>query len=86
MRAPHIKQARGIELSSSRVEMAQMALDLLLQLPRPPRMAPVELLQADLATADLAGATHYFLCRYVGLIARGVVVWATAYAQPRGMA
>lgn len=57
--AAHSPAARviGLELSESRLEQAEMALEQLQQ-----QGVPVELQQADLSSCSLTDGTHYYLC------------------------
>lgn len=50
----------GLELSDSRLEQAEMALDALQQ--QGVALRPVEFQQADLSNCSLTEGTHFYLC------------------------
>jgi tRNA G46 methylase TrmB len=60
--AAHSPAARvvGLELSESRLEQAEMALEQLQQ--QGVQLRPVELQQADLSSCDMSNGTHFYLC------------------------
>jgi hypothetical protein len=55
-----VSKAIGIELSESRLEQAEAALEVLRQQGVPLR--PVELRHADLSSCSLQEGTHFYLC------------------------
>jgi hypothetical protein len=55
-----VSKAVGIELSESRLEQAEAALEVLQQQGVPLR--PVELRHADLSSCSLQEGTHFYLC------------------------
>jgi tRNA G46 methylase TrmB len=69
-----VSKAVGIELSESRLEQAEAALEVLQQ--QGVQLRPVELRHADLSSCSLQEGTHFYLCSTT--FGAGICRWAAS--------